>query len=141
MSIRADRYTINTKQVEAYSDFTLNFDLNPITGFLAKVTNEDSVKQALKSIILTQRTERLYNKYVGTRLRSLMFEPMDSVTEESIKSEILESIKNNESRVFNVSCTAEAKPNDNAYAVTIYFEIINIPDQNFSLSLILKRVR
>lgn len=141
MSSRADRYTINTKQVEVYSDLTLNMDLNPITGFLAKVSNEDSIKQSLKSIVLTMRGERFYDKFIGSRVNALKFEPMDSVTETSIEHEILECIQNNEPRVNDVSCQITANHDNNSYTVIIFFQIINIPNQTFSIQLILKRVR
>ena len=140
MVTKADRYTINTKQQELYSDFTMNFDLNPITGFLSKVTNEDSIKQALKCLLLTKRTERFYDSYAGSRLNSLLFEPIDSVTENSIRSEIQETIQNNEPRVTNVDIKIKADQNINSYTVTIFFEVINIPDKQFDLTIVLKRV-
>lgn len=140
MVTKADRFTINTKQQELYSDFTINFDLNPITGFLAKVTNEDSVKQALKSLLLTKRTERFYDSYAGSRLNSLLFEPMDSVTANAIRSEIQETIQNNEPRVTNVEIDVRPNQDQNSYEVYIFFEVINIPDKQLNLTLVLKRV-
>jgi phage baseplate assembly protein W len=141
MTNRSDHYTIKTKQVEVYSDFHMNMELNPITGFLARVTNEESIKQSLKCLVLTQRTERFYNKYIGTRLRALMFEPMDSVTEDSIRNEILETISNNEPRVEDVNVDVKGDESKNSYNIIIYYSIINIPQQTYSLNLILKRVR
>ena len=141
MNKRIDRLTATKIQQEHYSDFMNNFDLNPITGLLGKVTNEDAVKQSLKNLLYTNRTERFYNAYIGGRLRSLMFEPMDHVTIQLIQKEVIETIENNEPRVSKVDCVVKPNEDENAYHATIYFTIINIPDQNFSLNLILKRVR
>jgi len=138
---RAARYTVKTKQIEAYSDFYIDFDLNPITGYLARVTNEDSVKQSLKTLLLTQRGERFYDVACGSRLYSLLFEPIDSVTEGSIKDEILTTIQNNEPRVSDVVCKVSADPDNDFYNVSIYYSIINIPTQTFTLNLTLSRVR
>ncbi len=141
MPIKADRFTINSKQIEKYSDFTVNFDLNPITGFLARVTNEDSIKQSLKNILFTQRTERFYDPFFGSRLRALMFEPIDNVTSTELEREIRESIDANEPRISKVEVRIKPLPDENSYGCTIYFEIINIPEQQFTLNLVLKRVR
>ena len=48
---RSDRYTSLTDKPIYYSDFSNNLDVNPATGFLAKITNENSVKNSIKNII------------------------------------------------------------------------------------------
>lgn len=141
MTVRGDRFTIKTKQIEAYSDFTTNFALNPVTGFLARVTNEDAVKQSIKTLLLTQRGERFYNAACGSRLYSLLFEPMDSVTETSLKEEVVTTIKNNEPRVGNIDCTVVANQDADLYNISISYSILNIPTQVFTLNLTLSRVR
>lgn len=141
MASRADRYTLTDKQEEFYSDFTNNFDLNPITGLLAKVSNEESIKQSLKNIILTNRTERYYNSYIGTRLRNLLFDPMDIVTINAIREEIKETIGNNEPRVKIENIDIKENQDLNYYEVNLYFSIINRPNDVVNLNLILRRVR
>jgi len=141
MVTRGDRFTVKTTQIEVYSDFYIDFDLNPITGYLARLTNEDSVKQSLKTLLLTQRGERFYDVACGSRLYALLFEPIDTVTESSIKDEIITTIQNNEPRVSDVAVTAAANADNNAYNVTIYYSIINIPTQTFTLNLMLSRTR
>ena len=71
---RADKNTLEQKKREIYSDFLNNFDQNPFTGVLARVTNEESVAQSLKNITLTNRGERFYNSNKGSRIRSSLFE-------------------------------------------------------------------
>ena len=138
---RSARYTIKTKQLELYSDFLINFDLNPITGFIARVTNEDSVKQSLKTLILTRRGERFYDSVAGSRVYSLLFELLDTVTIDKIKSEILETIKNNEPRVQHASVDVIPSADENSVNVKVFYDVINIPNQTFTLNLILERVR
>lgn len=138
---RADRYTFNVKQEEYYRDFANNFDLNPITGILATVSNEYSVKQALKNLILTQKTEIPYNSNHGTRLNSMLFEPMEPITEEKIKTEILSAVNNIEPRVQIEKIEVQSQYDINAYAVRIFFSLINKTDNIFTLNLTLRRVR
>ena len=63
--LRADKQTLERKKSELYSDFLTNFDMNPVTGNLAKVTNESSVKQALRNLMLTMTGERFYDAHKG----------------------------------------------------------------------------
>lgn len=141
MNKRLDRNTSTTIQQEHYSDFMNNLDLNPITGLLAKVTNEDAVKQSLKNLIYTNRTERFYNPFIGSRLRSLMFEPMDSVTQQLLSKEINETISNNEPRVEILNVIVTPREDQNRYDIKIVFRLINRPEQTLDLNLSLKRVR
>lgn len=139
MTQRADKFTIRTKKIEKYSDFTNNLGLNPITGFLAKVSDEESIKQSIKNLLYTQRTERPYNSFIGSRLRHLLFEPVDDVTEQSLRKEITETLNNNEPRVKLVEIIIKALNNE--YNITIIYNILNIPNEAFSLNLTFKRVR
>lgn len=138
---RADKHSILGKMPEYYSDFPMTFDVNPLTGFLARVTNEESVKHSIRNLILTDRTERFYNPSIGSKIHSLLFEPLDSVTSEMIRSTIEETIKNNEPRVILQRIDVVPYSQDNAYYITVFFSIINIPDKDVSLSVILNRVR
>jgi phage baseplate assembly protein W len=136
---RSDKYT-SFKKKEFYSDFLINFDMNPITGTLARVTNEDSVKQSLKNLILTNRTERPYNPLFGSRLNSLLFDPLDSYTAQNIKEEIEETIKAFEPRVILHEVFVSADEDNNGFIVNIIFSTINIP-QETRIELFLQRVR
>lgn len=136
---RADRFS-PTKKKEFYSDFLINLDVNPITGTLARVTNEESVKQALKNLILTNKTERPYNPYFGSRINAMLFDLVDEGTALLLKSEIEETITNYEPRVVLHEVRVQPYDDQNGYAVTIVFSTINIP-QEISLELFLQRVR
>jgi phage baseplate assembly protein W len=136
---RSDKYT-PFKKKEFYSDFLINFDMNPITGTLARVTNEDSVKQSLKNLILTNRTERPYNPLIGSRINSLLFDPLDSYTAQNIKEEIEETIKAFEPRAVLHEVFVSADEDNNGFTVNIIFSTINIP-QETRIELFLQRVR
>lgn len=143
MSI-VDKQTITLKKKEVYSDFLINFDLNPVTGNLAKVTNEESIKQALRNLLLTDEGERFYHTKKGSRIKQVLFEPASPITIEKIKILVREAILNYEPRVelHEVDVADEDAMNldTNSYRIKVVFSTINIPNP-IDLELSLKRVR
>lgn len=141
---RSDRYTIEQKKVEFYSDFLPNLDKNPLTGYLARVTNEESVKQSLKSLLLTERTERFFQPWIGSKLNSLLFEPnLLDATSIALQNEIKTTIENCEPRIAlsDININSGDNIDDNTLNVTLTFSINSIPDQTFTLDLIINRLR
>lgn len=141
MATRSDKFTIETKKLEYYSDFLVNFDKNPVTGFMARVTNEEAVKQSIRNLVLTMRTERFYDPNIGSKVSALLFEPIDEITAEAIQREIRQTINNKEPRASLIEVIVNPQYDLNAYFITVVFSIINIPDQTFNLDLILRRIR
>lgn len=137
---RADIHTATYNPDERYSDFLINFDKNPITGNLAKVTNEEAVKQAIKNLVLTNQGERLYNRTMGSKVRASLFDPADAMTAEMIRTTIEQTITYHEPRANLLGVEIFDDSDNNAYKVNIYFNLINIPDV-IQVDLILKRAR
>jgi phage baseplate assembly protein W len=140
MSTRADRYTQTSKKQEMFSDFLNNFDKNPITNSIAKITNEDSIKQSLRNLILTNIGERVFEPMVGSNVYRSLFEPSDAITADNIIYYIKNCVKQNEPRVVLNDVFVFPNPDGNSFLVTIVFSIINNTKQ-LSLDLILRRVR
>lgn len=149
---RADKFTGELKKIELYSDFPINFDRNPITGLLAKVSNEDSVKQSLKQLVLTNVGERFYDSNKGSRISGSLFEPASPTTLEIIRTQIKECIGAYEPRCQLLEVNVQdidpsSMPfgftdlDKNSLMVDIVFSIINIPDRSFNLTFNVKRVR
>ena len=136
-----DRFTIENVKTKTYSDFLTSFSKNPQTGLLATVQNEEAVKQSIRNLVLTQRTERFYRAATGSKIYSLLFEPIDTTTTMNLEAAIKETIKNSEPRAILTS--VEVIPNEeyNLYLVNVVFGIGVIPDQSFNLQLMLRRVR
>jgi phage baseplate assembly protein W len=140
MSQRQNKFTIENKKLEYYSDFMMNLEKNPLTGFIARLTNEDSIKQSLKNLILTNRTERPFQPWIGSKIQSLLFEPDDPMTRMILEEEIKTTIENCEPRVL-LEAVNISGGDDNSYYVRIDFSIVNIPEETFNLDIILRRVR
>jgi len=95
---RSDRYTVLTNKPIYYSDFSNNLDINLSTGFLAKITNENSVKNSIRNIVSTINGERFYQSTIGSKISVLLFEPIDGPTTIALDNAIREAIQNSEPR-------------------------------------------
>lgn len=139
---RIDYYTQKTTQQEYFSDFLSSFDKSPLSGDLARTTNENSVKQSLKNIVLTNLGERLFQPTIGGNISRLLFEPFSGFTADDLKKDILNTINQNESRVVTSQTTVDVIPSQdqNSFTVYVLFYIINNPNP-LSLELVLQRVR
>jgi phage baseplate assembly protein W len=138
---RADKYSLEQKKTEIYTDFLNSFEQNPLTGALARVTNEESVKQALKNIVLTNIGERFYDSNKGSKIKQSLFELYDPSTIEIIRIQLGEAIAAYEPRAIIQDIRLQEDLDNNGYYITLVFSIINIPDQTFSLDLSIQRVR
>jgi phage baseplate assembly protein W len=138
---RADKFTSKTKQQELYSDFLMNLDLNPISGEIAKVSNERAVMRAMKNLIMTNRGERVTSSTIGCGLKRLLFEPFDPITTDLIRSEITTTIEQWEPRVNLLLVDVRPQEESDAYLIYVTFAMVNAPSQTLQFSTVLKRVR
>jgi phage baseplate assembly protein W len=137
---RSDKYTALSNTIIYYSDFTNNLDRNPITNYLSKYVNENAVKSSIRNLVLTGNGERFYNSLIGSKISTLLFDPIDDVTALTLKNTIRETIDNYEPRANLLEINVTPDDVNNAYYVSVVFGIINIPEV-FNLDLILNRVR
>lgn len=138
---RADKYTAEIKKQELYSDFLNDFTTNPITGLLSRVTNEESVKQSLKNLVLTNVGERFYDPNKGSKINQSLFELFDPSNIEIIKLQLRECISAYEPRAIIRDIRLREDLESNGYYITLVFSIINIPNETFTLDLNVTRVR
>ncbi len=143
---RADIYSPTDIQVIYYSDFVPTLDLNPITGLIATVNNEDSVKQSIYYLILTSIGERFIdNISLGCKIKTLLFDPDDFFSRNLVQQAVVSTITNYEPRASLLQVdvnTAETGVDIGEYqiAISVYFNIINTNQQSF-ITVFLKRVR
>ena len=140
MADRSDKATAPSKRPIYFSDFLDTFDSHPVTGQLARVTNENAVKQSIRNLVLTSFGERLYQPTIGGNVRKSLFEPIDAFTTDSLQESIKLTLFNNEPRISSLDVQAIADPNNNLYTVNIFFTIFN-SQAVLNTELILTRVR
>lgn len=123
-----------------YSDIFINLNVHPGNNQLARHTNENAVKRSIKSLVLTNPTERLFQPDIKCEIRKALFEPMVPAMATTIKTLIEQTINNHEPRANLIDVLVEPDYEQQAYTVTILFAMINIPDP-VQLSLKLSRIR
>lgn len=139
---RADKNTLEQKKREIYSDFLNNFDQNPFTGVLARVINEESVAQSIKNLVLTNQGERFYNSSKGSRVRQSLFEMFNQMSADIVKQDLIDYLTFYEPRCIINDIIVQGDTLDlNSFNIDIIFQIINIPEQNFQVSLNVQRIR
>jgi hypothetical protein len=55
-------------------DLDLNFTANPLTGDINVKSNDDAIKQALKTLLLLSLYEKPFNSDLGPNIRGFLFE-------------------------------------------------------------------
>lgn len=140
MSTRADNFTQTRLIPDLFSDFMNDLTPHPFTGDVGRVKNDQSIKQAVKNIVLTNFGERFFQPNIGSDVYASLFEPNDSIMEENLKFAIENCIRFHEPRVNLLGVDVYTFSEENRVSINIVFSIINsIRIQ--SVSLILRRVR
>lgn len=130
--------TIPTKRT--FRDLDLNFNIHPVKKDINTFSNEFAVINSVKNLVLTNHYERPFQPELGSNIRRLLFENIDSVIAASIENEITEVINNFEPRAQVSKVTAVPAPDENRYNVELEFFIINSPNP-VTISFFLERIR
>lgn len=140
MSTRADNFTQTKNVPDLFSDFLDDLTPHPFAKDLGRVKNDQSIKQALKNIILTNFGERFYQPNIGSDVYRSLFEPNDVIMEENLKFDINNAIRFHEPRVNLLDVQIYTFSEEDRISITLIFSIIN-STQVQSVNLILRRVR
>ena len=99
--------------------------------------NERAIARSVRNLVETIPTERPFNPFLGSNVRSSLFEFVDYGTASNIKDQIETSVKNWEPRVDNLVVNVDPQPDNNAFDCTIIFDIIglDVPTQQFTFLL------
>lgn len=122
-----------------YKDLDLNLNMTASDDFAKKV-DVAAVKQALKTLILTNYYERPFYPRKGANLRGLLFENLTPITANAITKVIENLIDTYEQRVVLQNVIVDPLYDQNAYSVELNFYVRNI-DKPGSLTLELQRLR
>ena len=123
-----------------YSDIDLNFLAHPNTGDVSKKYDVDAVKQALKTLVLTNFYERPFQPKLGSPVYGMLFENIDVPSANSLKLRLELLISQYEPRVRAQEVTVVPLYDENSFRVSIYFYVVGVRDP-VTFSTILKRTR
>jgi phage baseplate assembly protein W len=136
------RQLSNPIQKIVSKDFDLMFRRHPTTGKLLVKKGDDSIKQSLKNLILTNRYERPFRPEFGGDVRRRLFDNFNSISSADYGIQIETTIGNYEPRVIldPYSVVVIASPDQNRLAITITFRsAISLNDSTIDVNL--NRVR
>lgn len=123
-----------------FSDISLSFERNPITGDVIKVKDDIAIKQSIKTLILSEVFEAPFQKDKGTRIRKVIFDLVSSEGAEQIKSQIRDIIVSKEPRANLYDIQIDPIPDENKYSIKIIFSIINTLEP-LEVEIFVSRVR
>jgi phage baseplate assembly protein W len=132
--------TVDINSTRTFRDLDLNFTIHPIRKDINTHKNEYAIINSVKNLVLTNHYERPFQPQIGSNIRRLLFENVDSVTASQIEREIVETISNFEPRVQVSKVTAAADPDNNGYKVTLEFFVINNANP-ITINFFLERIR
>lgn len=130
----------NIVSERTYKDLDLNFNIHPIKKDVTKQIGEYAVINSVKNLVQTNFYERPFRPQIGSGIRNLLFEVVDTVVAAQLERAISEVIKNYEPRVKVSMVIAQPSPDDNRYNIKMEFFIINNPNP-ISIDFFLERIR
>jgi len=126
-----------TRISRKFKDISLSFDMHPVTKDILVLTNENAIKRSIRNIIQTVPSEKFFNSTFGSDVKTTLFEFIDFGTASLLQKQVEIAINNYESRVNKVKVEVDPKPNDNAFEINVFFDIIgqDFPSQTFNYIL------
>jgi len=123
-----------------YKDFSFTFNSHPSSSDVVTKTDEESIKQSLKNLILTKNYSRPFHPEIGCQIHGLLFENWDPILESTMKQTIIDLVDKFEPRVRILDIVLNVMPDENYIDLTLEFQIIN-SEKPVTLKTVLTRVR
>ena len=113
---------------QMYTDLDLNFTRAWNNDFKKNVGIK-AVKDSILLIITTTKGSRPFDPNFGCDLNRALFENINPLTVDTLAKNINESIRNYEPRVKRLDVDVTPQYDENSIIVTIYFSVIDNPDE------------
>jgi phage baseplate assembly protein W len=132
--------TVTTNIAREYSDLDLNFTIHPVKKDINRHVGEMAVINSIKNLVLTNHYERPFQPDIGSNIRRLLFENIDSIIAAQIERAVTETIENFEPRVSVSKINAIPDPDNNRYNLRLEFFVIN-QTSPITINFFLERIR
>lgn len=132
--------TVNIQTPRTFVDLDLNFEVHPIRKDINVHKNEYAIINSVKNLVLTNFYERPFQPDLGSNVRRLLFENVDTIIAAQLEQAIEETIRNFEPRVDVSEVVASPLPDENKYSIRLEFFIIN-QTSPVTINFFLTRVR
>ena len=125
----------------SYKDINITFKKHPVTNDVVVSKDASAIKQAIVSLLLTNKGERLMNPKYGSDIRSYLFEPLDYGTAAQIKGNIQSTIDRFEPRISISELKCVPNYNDNGFDVEMTYIIRGSDEPPVTVDIFLERTR
>jgi len=132
--------TVNIDSTRNFKDLDLSFAIHPIRKDVNIHKAEYAVINSVKNLILTNHYEKPFRPQIGSNIRKLLFENIDSIIAAQIERAVVETINNFEPRVSVSEITAIPDPDNNRYKLQLEFFVIN-QTTPITINFFLERIR
>ena len=119
----------------------MSFQTNPLTDDLIVLKDANAIARSVRNIVLTAPGEKFFNPDYGTNISESLFENLNVLTVDVIKSQIQYSIERFEPRVRYIDCVASPDEDNGALDVTLTYDIIGLDIEPQDLQFILLPTR
>ena len=97
------------------------------------VLDEDSINNSILTILNTPIGSRVFNREFGSDINSILFDPMDGVTERRIRREIIDALSRWETRISLTTANVIADYPNSQYYVELEYLIPSLNNRNVTL--------
>lgn len=121
--------SITSSRVREYTDIDLTFTAKPTSGEIYKKRDASAVKQAVKTLILTNLLEKPFRADFGGGLSTMLFELADRGNSAMLRRNIIGNIEVYEPRAEVLDLRINLQPDNNRLDVTLKFKVVNTEEQ------------
>lgn len=111
-----------------FVDLDFSFARHPVTSDVSKKVNESAIVASVKNLVMTRKYDRPFHPELSSQVHDMLFEPLTSMTSETLKRTIYYVINNFEPRVEVLLIDVEDVSDFSEIRVTIVFKIIGSVD-------------
>ena len=129
------------RNVRQYKDLDLFFAKKSGSKDIRKITDIQAIKRSVRNLVLLNHYEKPFHPEIGSGIRDMLFENMNSITAFVLAKKVEEVIENFEPRVKLIGVRADPNLDRNEYEVTIEFFVVNAPTELVDLTVFLEVLR
>ena len=126
---------------QGFKDISISFESNPLTDDLIALKNEDAIARSIKNIVFTLPGEKIFDPEFGSEITGALFENIDDIAGGIIEDHIRQSINNYEPRVELIDVKTFPNFDNNAFDVTITYEVVGADVLPQQLEFVLQPTR
>ena len=122
---------------KGFKDISMVFKINPLNQDVITLQNASAIARSVRNLVMTFPGERFFSPDIGSKVSRSLFQNMSSIEASVIRDEIKYTIKTYEPRVELIDTIVTPLFDDNAFDVTLVYNIIgvDIPTQELTFAL------